>query len=387
MGQTRSLPTVQSELEAGIGAGLHLGAQVYASIEWEPRADFAVGLAQPGVAMTVDHLCQWMSATKPVAALAIAIEAERGHLKLDQPVVDFIPEFGRHGKDAITLRHILTHTGGFRSPPIDFATAGWNEIIRANCEATLEAGWTPGEKAGYHVHSGWYILAEVIRRLTNRRFRHYVRDEIFCPLGMDDCWIGMEPEVHADYDHAGLISHVYDTSGQEGQRGRGVDMGRHSAEWNTHGRPSTNGCGPARQLARLYEMLLGEGTLECTDPRDGKRIDARALSPESVRLFTTRQRVAMYDHTFMHHMDWGLGFIINSNHYSDKPGYVMPYGYGPHAGKHAFGHGGNQSSIAFADPEHSLAAVIVLNGLPGERPHQKRMNALLDALYRDLGLA
>ena len=50
-------------------------------------------------------------------AVAMAQLWERGLLELDDRVVRFIPEFGQMGKEPITIRHILTHTGGFRAAP------------------------------------------------------------------------------------------------------------------------------------------------------------------------------------------------------------------------------------------------------------------------------
>ena len=43
------------------------------------------------------------------------------------------------------------------------------------------------------------ILAEIVRRLDGRRFETYVRDEVFRPLGMDDCWVGMPADAAAGY--------------------------------------------------------------------------------------------------------------------------------------------------------------------------------------------
>ncbi len=121
-------------------------------------------------------------------------------------------------------------------------------------------------------------------------------------------------------------------------------------------------------------MLAGGGTL------DG----ARVLTAESVTLMTTRQRTGMFDETFKHQMDWGLGLIIDSNRYGAD---TVPYGFGRHASERTFGHGGAQSSVGFCDPQVELVAAIVFSGLPGEAKHNARMRALLTALYEDLGLA
>jgi CubicO group peptidase (beta-lactamase class C family) len=138
--------------------------------------------------------------------------------------------------------------------------------------------------------------------------------------------------------------------------------------------PGANGYGPARELARVYEMLLGQGE------RNGVRI----LQPSSVEQMTARQRQGMYDETFKHVMDWGLGLILNSTRYGAD---TVPYGYGPYASDAAFGHSGSQSSVAFGDPEHGLAVAIITNGMPGEQKHQRRIRQLCGAVYEDLGLS
>jgi CubicO group peptidase (beta-lactamase class C family) len=154
------------------------------------------------------------------------------------------------------------------------------------------------------------------------------------------------------------------------------DQGYDQMEYVTGELPGGNGYGPANQLVRLYRMLLNQGEL------DGVRL----LSPETAELFTARHREGLYDRTFRATLDWGLGFIMNSRRHDETNGGPAPYGYGPHASDDTFGHGGNQCSTAFADPEHRLAAAVAFNGMPGEPKHQKRMRAVLAAIYESLGL-
>src|SRR5262245_3009030 len=101
-------------LQQGITDGLHLGAQIYVSIDGKTICDEGVGEARFGVPMTRDSINWWLSASKPITAVAIAQQWERGNLELDDRVAAHIPEFARGGKEAITIRHLLTHTGGFR---------------------------------------------------------------------------------------------------------------------------------------------------------------------------------------------------------------------------------------------------------------------------------
>jgi CubicO group peptidase (beta-lactamase class C family) len=92
----------------------------------------------------------------------------------------------------------------------------------------------------------------------------------------------------------------------------------------------------------------------------------------------------LYDQTFGHTLDYGLGFIVNSNRYGAE---TVPYGYGRYASEETFGHSGAQSSCAFADPKNHLVVAWAANGMPGERAHQQRQRALNDAIYEQLGVA
>ncbi len=369
-GPAIDLPRTVRVLELGIEQGLHLGAQLYVSLETanggRKTLELTVGERRPGQPMTKDTLMIWLSSTKPVAAVAIARLWQRGLVELDHPVARYLPEFGARGKGRITLRHVLTHTSGIRMLNVGWPDASWDEIITNICRARPEPRWDPGEKAGYHLSSSWFILGELVRRIDGRHFRHYVREEIFEPLGMRDSWVGMPRERHAAYGER--LGKMYNTEG-------GVRMAR---RWDREAHvvgcsPGGNGYGPIRELGYFYEMLLGRG----------RRGEVTILSPQTVEALATPHRVGMFDLTFKHKLDWGLGLIINSSHYgADLP----PYGYGRHASRRTFGHSGFQSSTGFADPEHGLVVAAVTNGNPGEPRHTERFRDLTEAIYDDLGL-
>ncbi len=364
-----ALPKVNKLINEGIDAGLHLGAQVYVSRAGKVLADAAVGQTkpEPGSPLTPDSILIWMSATKPITAIAIAQQWELGKIDLDRPVAETIPDFAQGGKDKVTPRHLLTHTGGFRATKFRFPDDDWDTIIRIICETPIETGWEPGERAGYHLHSSWYILGELVRRATNTAYRDYVREWIFEPLSMNDSYIGMPPAFYHDNSHRiGAMPNM--------TRRSQVPSGFDTERWCTDCRPGGSGYGPVRELGRFYECLLNGGELN----------GARIVEPETIELFTTRHREDMHDKSFDHVIDWGLGFIPNSAHHGVE---TVPYGYGPHASEQAYGHSGYQSSVGFADPAHDLAVGVVFNGMPGEKAHHKRIYDVLDALYVDLGLA
>ena len=373
-------PTVQSLIQQGIDDQLHLGAQVCVSRGGHIVEELAIGSvsgpslcsgpASP-VEMTSDSIALWMSSGKPVAAVAVLQLVEQGEIELDDAVAEFLPTFAAHGKQGITIRHLLTHTAGIRTARFSFPQDDWDSIITAICDAGPE--WEPGEQGGYHTQTTWFLLGELIRLIDGRTIDHYVREEIFLPLGMEHSWMGMPPEVFRGYEAAGRLFAMPSTA-----TGTAQPSPMTSFDWCTRPRPGGNCMGPIRELVYFYEMLLAGGE------RNGVRI----LEPDTVAQMIHRQRADMHDHTFKQTVDWGLGLAINSIHHAPGGAWQrIPYGYGPYASLNTFGHGGAQSSIGFADPAHQLAVGIVFNGMPGEGKHAQRANAVLEALYRDLRLA
>ena len=356
-------------LAQGIADGLQIGAQLYVSQRGQILTDTAIGQASPGVMLTSDHLTLWLSAGTPLTAVAIAQQMEAGRLELDDSVAKHIPEFAQQGKSGITIRHLLMHTAGLRTARFNFPDDDWSTILRAICDARPEPRWLPGEKAGYHPHTSWYLLAEIIRRLTGERFSVAVRQHVMLPAEIEDSWIGMPSMMF--YKYGDRIAQMPDTMVDETKRN---DRPYHTMPWCVNCRPGGNAYGPARELGRLYEIFLNQG-------KTAK--GCALLQPDTVKLFTSRHRQGMMDHTFKQTVDWGLGFTLNSYQYGRE---AVPYQFGPHAGEDTFGHGGSQSSIGFADPKHGLTVVVICLGRPGEAAHQQRMNALLRTLYWELGL-
>jgi CubicO group peptidase (beta-lactamase class C family) len=353
-------------LVAGCRAGHHLGAQLYVSRDHAPVCDLALGEAAPGEPLTRGHLMLWLSSTKPVAAVAVAQLWERGALELDDPVARHVPEFAQGGKEAVTVRHLLTHTGGFRLLDVGWPDHPWEETLARICAVRLEPRWVPGEKAGYHLVSSWFVLGELVRRLDGRAFDRYVRDEVFAPLGMADSWVGMPADACRAY--GSRVAEIFDT-GAGAPRPRG---------WAAEARavrpsPGGNGRGPIAELGRFYEALLAGGA------RGGRRV----LKPQTVEALTARHRVGMFDHTFRHVLDWGLGFIPDSKHYGAD---TVPYGYGRLCSARTWGHSGYRSSTAFADADRRLVVALAMNGTPTAEVHERRLQGVIEGIYRDLGL-
>jgi CubicO group peptidase (beta-lactamase class C family) len=362
-----ALPRTCERLEAGLAARREIGVQLAVSLRGR-RFDLALGEARSGVPMTPDTLVLWISMAKPVMGVAYGLLLERGMVSLDDPVERHLPAFGRGGKRDITLRHLLTHTAGFRDawrrwypcPPFD-------EVVETICAAPQEEGWVAGEHCGYNVAAAWYVLAAVLRRIDGRSYADFAREEIFLPLGMNDCWLGMPAERWRAYGDR--VSHMHFLgAGGDWQTGPAWS----TAEGAAIERPGGNAYGPMRELVHLYEILLGGGE------REGVRI----LRRETVDLVLARHTHGLEDRTFRGVYDRGLGVVLDSR--SHGRGFAW---FGTRASERAFGHQGFFSSVSFGDPEHGLAVALAWNGVRQDALHEGRVVETVDALYDDLALA
>ena len=267
----------------GIADGLHPGGQLSVRLGGASVCDEAFGLARPAdrppVAMTGDSIQLWMSAGKPLAAIAILQQVAASRIGLDTRVAEVIPEFGILGKAPITLRHLLTHTAGFRGPLNNFTPGPWDAILRRVYSLKQEPGWTPGDKAGYHVASSWFVLGELVRRLDGRSFDVYVRDEVLSRVDASHSSVGLShDEMAALGDRLTVVS---------------PDFSGNSLDGMTVPRPGANTRGPARDLAAVYQSLLDH--------------DGRLLPPQWSRQMVARQRQGLFDEDFQADPRLGLG--------------------------------------------------------------------------------
>jgi len=356
---------VVETLESQRTEGLHDGAQAYVSRFGEPLLDVAVGESVPGRALERDDVMLWYSSGKPVTTTAVLQLWERGRLGLDDRVADFVAGWGA-GKERVTLRHVLTHTGGF-------TMAGRGELFDTDVRyaeavariAAHPAEWEPGTKAGYHPTSGWKILGAVVEAVDGRPIDRYVADEVLGPAGMKVSRLGVPVDEQAALGPR-LVPVAWKGHAIAVQDGDGLRMlpyhieRIHNEAWHiAKVEPGGGMRGPARELGRLYESLLGFG--------------APVLEPRTVEVMAAVHRYGLPDIVFGGmKTPWGLGVQVAG-------------GMSGGPGRRAFGHGGMASSRGFADPDAGLVAVLVCSGLPDPIRNEQRMFAFTDAVYRAFG--
>ncbi|HEX9767200.1 MAG TPA: serine hydrolase domain-containing protein, partial [Nitriliruptorales bacterium] len=124
----------------------------------------------------------FFSAGKPVTATAVHLLVADGVLSYDDPIARWVPEFGSHGKDLVTVHHVLLHQGGFPDADMSRVPPG-SDALPAICDMPLE--FEPGSRCVYHPLTGYAILAEVVARASGTSFPDLCARRIFGPLDMD----------------------------------------------------------------------------------------------------------------------------------------------------------------------------------------------------------
>ncbi|KAH7703878.1 Protein LACT-2 [Aphelenchoides avenae] len=121
------------------------------------------------------------SATKAVAALCAAKLVDQGHLRYEDKVAKFWPEFGANGKEAITVGWIMTHKAGLAAfdEPITFEDAKDPERMARLIERQ-RPNWTPGTRSGYHALTYGWLVDQIVRRTDpkKRSVSQFLREEI-----------------------------------------------------------------------------------------------------------------------------------------------------------------------------------------------------------------
>ncbi len=129
------------------------------------------------------------SVAKQFTAAAIALLTIRGELDLDSPVQRHIPEFPDY-PDPPTIRHLVHHTSGVRDYIVLMALAGnrsedfyTNQEVLDAINRQRELNFTPGAEFLYS-NAGYFLLGEIVARVSGRSLRQFAHDEFFVPLGM-----------------------------------------------------------------------------------------------------------------------------------------------------------------------------------------------------------
>jgi CubicO group peptidase (beta-lactamase class C family) len=304
------------------------------------------------VQATPSTLFNFFSGSKSVTAMLVHLLAQRELLHVDEPVATFIPELGRHGKERITIRDLLTHRGGIPAAPTEVADLDMlkepDRILEMIYE--LRPSYKPGTVPAYHAVTSGFIFAELIRRVSGHDIRGFLRQEISRPLDMQYFNFGL-PEERLD-DAAidactgpRLIWPLRDIF----KRSLGVSVEElielsNEPRFRTGVIPSANLFGTPNDICAFFELLVAGGA------HDGTRIFDEA----TVRRAVAPQTPWQIDRMILLPMSYSMGFMLGTD----------PVGlYGFRCGK-AFGHVGLSNILAWADPERDISVALMNSGKP-----------------------
>lgn len=179
MGTTIDAAAVDA-LRARIGQEIDTGRSA--------AAQFALGLHGEVVAAgsfgaaTDDSRFVMFSATKALVAMALLPHLESGELELLSPVAAYLPGFGEHGKQDVTVLQLLTMQGGFPQAPMGPEHWATSAGRRAKF-STWRLDWPAGSRTEYHPIAAHWVIAELIETLSGRSYLDVVHERVTAPAG------------------------------------------------------------------------------------------------------------------------------------------------------------------------------------------------------------
>lgn len=310
------------------------------------------------------------SASKAVTAMLVHKLDEQGALHLDDRVSEYIPSFRGHGKQWITIRHLLAHRAGIPNLPPEAMRLEWltDPARIVDRIAELRPSSRPGQVLAYHAVSGGFVLGEVARRAAGEGLNALLEREIAGPLGLRWLRYGVRPgeeERVARNAVTGppppppldfLLRRALGASLPE------VVAMSNDPRFLRGVVPAANVVSTADELARFYQCLLDEGA-----GPEGKVFEAR-----TVHHATAEHAYRELDLTLAVPLRYGLGLMLGDD----------PVGLFGLRTPRAFGHIGFSNILGWADPERELAVAILTSGKPVLSLHAIRLVELLLAIGR-----
>ena len=168
------------------------GCAIGVSLNGETVYEKAFGLSEMehNIKNTPQTIFESGSVAKQFTAAALVLLEQDGKLKIDDPVKKYIPELPDYGKP-VTIRHILTHTAGLRDWGSVMALTGAGRGDRVITQPIAldviyrqkALDFEPGAEYSYS-NSGYQLAAEIVERVSGKKFGEFVGERIFKPLGM-----------------------------------------------------------------------------------------------------------------------------------------------------------------------------------------------------------
>ncbi len=352
--------------DSQLARGLHPGAQLVVLRHGQVVVDRAAGLASivRRTAVTPETPFLTWSCTKAFTGICIHKLIEEGKIEWDAAVAEYWPEFGCNGKGPATIRHVFLHQAGVPARGLYtqvFLWPNWEAVTRN--VAQLAAEFPPGTKSAYHAVNYGFIFGEVVRRVTGQPIQDYLRDTFLAPLGLRRSWLGLPASER--WHAAG----IYTTAREQILPVIGFSRFavRHAVM------PAATLHSNAREVAIFYQMLLN----------GGQYAGRRYLRPETVAAATALGYEGL-DATIGLPVRWAHGFHLGGaitlpGHPTTEPG------MGKGSTVRTFGHFGQATCMAWADPDAEIAVVFLCNRLLDEAGVAARYREINDAVWDAVG--
>jgi CubicO group peptidase (beta-lactamase class C family) len=282
------------------------------------------------------------SISKPICVTGLMTLFDRGEFVLDDPVQKFLPEFAGPGRDAVTMRHLLTHVSGLPDQLPENNTlrarhAGLAEFVAQAVRTPLS--FPPGTSYQYS-SMGILLAVEVARVISGVPILDFVDHAVFRPLKMTTSALGVGRFALSEFVPC-QTEYGAPESGAGDPSARTWDW--NSPYWRKLGAPWGGVQASAPDVARfLVEFLDQRGA---------------CVKPETAQLMTR-------NHNPPGLTSRGLGFSVGTA--AGSPG----------CSDRTFGHTGSTGTLAWADPA-TRTVCVVLTSLPGRAvdPHPRTVAA------------
>jgi CubicO group peptidase (beta-lactamase class C family) len=305
-----------------------------------------------------------------VVAMLVHACDQRGLVHLDDPVARYLPEFGRYGKERITLRHVLTHRAGIPRIPPQFADLGLlerpSELLAVL--ANQKPQWRPGRRLAYHALTGGFVLGAVVERVTGLPLREVLRREITGPIGLPDFDFGVPAaRIREVAVNAFTGPPVLPPVSQILARALSVALpeavrASNDPRFVTGVVPAGNVIATANAASRFMQLLLDGGAL------DGVRV----FETRTIERAIAEQSYLELDFTLGAPIRYGMGFMLGGR-------FASLFGLNT---QRAFGHVGFTNVFVYADPSRDISVALMTSGKPVLSPGIVRTLWILQTIAR-----